>query len=117
MVWPACSPDLNPIDQIGRMAKERIQANTRLNELRNILTDVWNDLPQQRIRRLIASMHPRCIACIKARGGHISYWLFIQIVLCVKKNNFNTKQFSFVVYYVQRLKIAIKHESLFENNL
>ena len=74
MVWPACSPDLEALwDQLGRAATARMQANTTLDQLRNILTEEWNAIDQARITRLINSMRRRCVACIDARGGYTRY--------------------------------------------
>ena len=60
MEWPACSPDLNPIehlwDQIGRAVKRRINQHNTLLDRRRYLQEVWNALPQELIRRLINSM-------------------------------------------------------------
>ena len=85
MVWPACSPDLNPIealwDQLGRAATARIQANTTLDQLRNILAEEWNAIDQARITRLMNSMRRRCVACIDARGGYTRYWEIYNSVL------------------------------------
>ena len=85
MVWPACSPDLNPIealwDQLGRAATAWIQANTTLDQLRNILTEEWNAIDQARITHLMNSMRRRCVACIDARGGYTRYWEIYNSVL------------------------------------
>ena len=75
--WPACSPDLNPIellwDQLGRAVHGRIEAKTTLAQLRNFLVEEWNALAQDRVNRLINSMRRRCIACINADGGYTAY--------------------------------------------
>ena len=77
MYWPACSPDLSPIehvwDLLGRRVRSRNRAPETVHELSQALIDEWNALPQQLIRRYIRSMPRRCEACIQARGGHTSY--------------------------------------------
>lgn len=75
MAWPACSPDLSPIehawDQLGRAVYARDPQN--LDELRLFLMQEWEDLPQDRIRRLIRSMRRRCDSVIAAQGGATRY--------------------------------------------
>ena len=49
--WPACSPGLNPIgqlwDQLGRAVRTRVTIAT-MQDLRQIVVDEWNAIPQQR---------------------------------------------------------------------
>ena len=77
MDWPACSPDLNPIehlwDQLGRAVGKRVTNATTLAGLRQILVDEWNAIPQQRITKLINSMWTRCQAVVQALGSSTRY--------------------------------------------
>lgn len=77
MQWPAVSPDLNPIenlwDQLGRAARKRVTSATTLPQLRQILIEEWNAIPQDRVRRLISSMRRRCQAVVAAYGGSTRY--------------------------------------------
>lgn len=77
MEWPACSPDLNPIehlwDQLGRAVRERTDDVTTLQDLARILVEEWDAIPQNRIRRLVQSMRRRCQAVIAAFGGSTRY--------------------------------------------
>ncbi|GFT11336.1 transposable element Tc1 transposase [Trichonephila clavipes] len=51
LVWPACSPDLNPIknvwDALGRQVAGRNYPPTNKNTLIRVLTEEWDKLPQQ----------------------------------------------------------------------
>lgn len=75
--WPSCSPDMNPIetlwDQLGKAVNDRIQPRDRLPQLRRYLTEEWNNMPQQRIARLVTSMRRRCAALIHSHGGPTRY--------------------------------------------
>lgn len=77
MDWPACSPDLNPIemlwDQLGRAVRQRITRNSTIADLRHMLIEEWNAIPQDRIQRLVRSMRRRCVAVIQAAGGSTRY--------------------------------------------
>jgi hypothetical protein len=77
MQWPACSPDMNPIehlwDELGRRIRNRQNAPITLLELENALLEEWRQIPQENIRRLIRSMPRRCAALIQARGGPTKY--------------------------------------------
>ena len=52
--WPACSPGLNPIgqlwDQLGRAVRTRVTITTiaTMQDLRQIVVDLWNAMPQHR---------------------------------------------------------------------
>ena len=77
MAWPACSPDLNPIEHLWDVLGRRIRSNYpppgTLARLVEILQNEWAAIPQQTLRTLVGSMRRRCEACIQARGGHTRY--------------------------------------------
>ena len=77
MDWPARSPDMNPIehvwDMLGRALASRQRQPVTLDELQAALEDEWRRLPQDRVRRLIASMPRRCRSLIEAHGHHTRY--------------------------------------------
>ena len=77
MVWPALSPDLNPIEHMWGVIGRRTRANhppqVNLQGLINILQIEWRAIPQATIRNLIDSMRRRCQACIAAHGGHTRF--------------------------------------------
>jgi len=73
--WPARSPDINPIehlwDRLGRAIKRRHVQN--VVELQQAVVEEWGLLHQRSIRTLINSMRSRCVAVVRARGGHTRY--------------------------------------------
>lgn len=77
MNWPACSPDMNPIehvwDMLGRRLRSRIPAVRNLEEARTALMEIWENLPQEMIDNVIRSMVRRMVAVIRARGGNTRY--------------------------------------------
>jgi len=77
MVWPARSPDLNPIehvwDALGRRLKKRVVKPNFLNELAAAVAEEWPLIEQQIIDNCIFSMQRRCQAVLRARGGPTRY--------------------------------------------
>ena len=75
MEWPASSPDLNPIehlwDQLGRSVRQRVTDRTTLADLRLILVEEWNAIPQLRVTRLVNSM--KCQAVVAVLGSSTRY--------------------------------------------
>ncbi|GFX64482.1 DDE_3 domain-containing protein [Trichonephila clavipes] len=60
LVWPARSPDLNPIenlwDALGRQVAGRNYPPTNKNTLIRALTKEWDKLPQQLLDNVVQSM-------------------------------------------------------------
>ncbi|GFV59148.1 uncharacterized protein TNCV_2338891 [Trichonephila clavipes] len=60
LVWPARSPDLNPIenvwDALGRQVSGRNYSPTNKNTLIRELTEEWDKLPQQLLDNVVQSM-------------------------------------------------------------
>ncbi|GFX92310.1 transposable element Tcb1 transposase [Trichonephila clavipes] len=77
LVWPACSPDQNPIgyvwDALGRQVAGRNYPPTNKNTLIRALTAEWDKLPQQLLDNVVQSMVRRVECCITLHGGHIQY--------------------------------------------
>ena len=78
--WPPNSPDLNPLDfHIWGAMLEKYQAHKpkpkNKAELKTVLQEIWDDLPQEPIDRAILSFRSRLLACIRAQGGHFEHLL------------------------------------------
>ena len=61
MPWPACSPDMNPIehawDALGRAINGRNIIPQTLQQLAQALTEEWDALPQESINNLVDSIY------------------------------------------------------------
>ncbi|GFW23930.1 transposable element Tc1 transposase [Trichonephila clavipes] len=77
LVWPARSPDLNPIenvwDALGRQVAGQNYPPTNKNTLICALIEEWDKLPQQLLDNVVQSMVRRVECCITLHGGHIPY--------------------------------------------
>ncbi|GFT58957.1 uncharacterized protein TNCV_185751 [Trichonephila clavipes] len=77
MEWPACSPDLNPIehvlDMLGRRNAARPSLPATVRDLEIAHLEEWNSIPQRLIDNRIASMTNRCAAVVAVRGDHTTY--------------------------------------------
>jgi hypothetical protein len=78
--WPPYSPDLNPIETVWNIMKDWIQHHyghldniTSYPQLRRIVQEAWDAVPEERVSGLIKSMSARCQAVIDANGGHTMY--------------------------------------------
>ena len=77
MVWPAQSPDLNPIEHLWGYLKRRLPDHDSspkgIHELWERVQVDWEGIPVEECQKLIESM-PRMIeAVIKAKGGYTKY--------------------------------------------
>lgn len=75
--WPACSPDLNPIehvwDIIGRRLRQYAHAPANDEELWQRINVEWTAVPQNTIQHLVDSLPRRVAAVLKAAGGYTRY--------------------------------------------
>lgn len=72
--WPANSPDLNPIENVWFVLKDRVQhrrERPRTDEQMNgALQEEWETISSDFLQKLVQSMPARIAAVIEARGGH-----------------------------------------------
>lgn len=77
MVWPPYSPDLNPIENLWAILKQRVHktSSSNIHELENKLKTIWETDPAVKASctSLIESMPRRVEACIAAKGGPLKY--------------------------------------------
>jgi transposase len=59
--WPACSPDLNPIENLWSIMKQNvgIRFQKTKTELEAFSIDEWSKIPQETVKKVIMSMTSR----------------------------------------------------------
>ncbi|GFX99802.1 transposable element Tcb1 transposase [Trichonephila clavipes] len=70
---PSRSPDLSPIEHIWDHLGRLIGHPTNLNKLEARLEQIWNEMSEDIIQNLYASMPNRISSCIRAKGGSTGY--------------------------------------------
>ena len=73
----ACSPDLNPIENLWAILSYKIYANNRVfntvQELMEAIETCWHGIPSESLRMLIGGMPNRCAGVIRERVGPLKY--------------------------------------------
>lgn len=72
MNWPSNSPDLNPIENLWKIVKDLLRNHSRpkdKEEMIRIIQQVWDQVSQEQLQKLISSMPARMNAVIEAKGG------------------------------------------------
>jgi len=80
IVWPACSPDLNPIEELWRRMKDHLFQTNRAGRPRivdvtkNVIKEIWDEIAVgDELRKLVESMPQRIQAVITVGGGHTPF--------------------------------------------
>ena len=72
--WPSGSPDLNPIENIWNILKNRLQAReprpVQIEEIKKAVVEEWNAITVEEIRKCVDSMPDRIQAVVDNLGGH-----------------------------------------------
>lgn len=74
--WPALSPDLNPIEYCWNWMKDYLQQTYgdrkfTATELYGKVQEAWEIVvTDEKLARLMSSMHQRCVDVIVAEGGY-----------------------------------------------
>ncbi|KAG3049646.1 hypothetical protein PI124_g9200 [Phytophthora idaei] len=77
MVWPARSPDCNPIENVWSVMAARVYAHGRqyrtVGVLEVAIMAAWDSIEQEYLLKLVESMPRRCLAVIKQKGDLTKY--------------------------------------------
>ena len=71
--WPACSPDLSPIENCWGLMKRRVEKMNlrRIDEWKGKILNVWDDITQETLKNYFQSLPSRLQICIDAEGATI----------------------------------------------
>ena len=77
LYWPACSPDLNPIENLwGLLVRNVYRDNKQYStviELKEAILESWGGLDLYTLDNLAKSIPTRLIEVVKCSGGPINY--------------------------------------------
>jgi transposase len=77
LLWPAQSPDLNPIEHLWNHLKRQLgkyeEPPNGILELWERVQKEWDEIPAEVCQNLIESMPRRIAALLKAKGGYTKY--------------------------------------------
>jgi hypothetical protein len=75
MKWPACSPDLNPIENLWKILDDMTSKRKPKteNELFTTLNHAWVNMNEDYLKKLVQSMPSRCKAVIQNKGFPTKY--------------------------------------------
>lgn len=75
MDWPACSPDLNPIENLWGIMVRRVYENNRhfetTDELKAAIKETWNSIDRALFQSLAESMNNRIFEVIRKGGKQL----------------------------------------------
>jgi transposase len=75
--WPACSPDMNPIENLWGILVRRVYAENKqyqsVNELQIAIIQAWEGIQVDTLRQLVRSMPNRLFELIQSNGGPTRY--------------------------------------------
>ncbi len=73
MDWPSMSPDLNPIEHLWDILKQKERKVSNIHQLRDVTMEEWNRTPVATCGALVNSMPKRVKAVLENNGGHTKY--------------------------------------------
>ena len=74
--WPGNSPDLNPIENLRDILKDKVadKQPTSAKHLQEVIKESWvKDLTREYCSTLVASMPRHLQVVIEVKGGHTKY--------------------------------------------
>lgn len=75
MNWPACSPDMNPMENVWGILSRRVYAENRqfddISSLKTAILEEWEKIDENIINNLVSSMKNRIFSLITNKGGQI----------------------------------------------
>ena len=81
MEWPTQSPDLNSIENLCAIMKEKVSANkpNSVGDLWKAVQKIWGSITVERCQYLVISMGRCCLAVIANKRHATKYWKAISI--------------------------------------
>jgi inhibitor of nuclear factor kappa-B kinase subunit alpha len=77
-MWPANSPDLNPLDfSIWGLLEKRLgkRRYTSIKQLKAALNRAWSSITDDELKKIVEDFPKRLRACIKAKGSNFEHLL------------------------------------------